>query len=162
MPKHVNPCYACPCVTVGVWQDLLVSILASCSGVMVVLGGCWGISINLWATMGNHGRHVTWSWKWTLMVIFWYVCVALVAALIFKLRGLTSMLPHTSSKTAAFAWRQCRGLLNMLIPYACSIVFVALVFGGDILNHLRSWRVLEVLPVAQRPGRRDSHSLRLL
>lgn len=115
MPKHVNPCYACPCVTVlvGVWQDLLVSILASCSGVMVVLGGCWGISINLWATMGNHGRHVTWSWKWTLMVIFWYVCLALVAALIFKLRGLTSMLPHTSSKTAAFAWRQCRGLLNM-------------------------------------------------
>lgn len=50
----------------------------------------------------------------------------------------------------------------MLIPYACSIVFVALVFGGDILNHLRSWRVLEVLLVAQRPGRRDSHSLRLL
>ena len=71
---------------------------------------------NLYQFMGNHGQHVTWSWKWTLILIF-----GMLASVprtcshmyFYQLRGLTSMLPHTSSKTAAFVWRQCRGLLNM-------------------------------------------------
>lgn len=118
---------------------------------------------NLYQFMGNHGQRVTWSWKWTLMVIFRYVCLALVAALIFSSCEGLPVCCRTPLRRQQLLFEGSAEDLTCLYRMHRTHVqsFSLLCLEGSRISatnwiRLRSWRVLKVLPVAQRPGRRDT------